>query len=70
MAKSKSFGRAVYEGVIQGPDWPVVDEDGTLLQPSFADEWKASPLLNVSTAATSCVGKVVNYQPIVEITEA
>jgi hypothetical protein len=63
MAKPISFEQAVFESRIKGPEWPVVNEDGSVLQPQIIDEWDAAHI-NVSNGSISCIGKVVDFRPV------
>jgi hypothetical protein len=63
MASQKSFERAVLEGDISGPEWPVIGESGEVIEPGDQDYGHTQQGRIVrSVPAYSVIGHVIDYQ--------
>jgi hypothetical protein len=63
MAKGISFERLVIDGTLQGPDWPVVDQLGTVIIPGDQDFGHTVPGRWVKQTSDGFrLGAVVDYQ--------
>lgn len=63
MKVQKSIERALFDGDLQGPDWPVVDETGQIADPGNQDYGHTQEGRAVRLSPTgSFIGHVIDYQ--------